>query len=151
MKKQYQITPEGRKELEAELEKLKAGRTEIAEKIAAARDLGDLSENADYDAARDEQGQAETRIAEIEDILLNAEIIQVKSGSKIVVGSKVELKTNGKSVNYQLVGPVEADPLEGRISNESPIGQALLGKKVGETVEISTPKGKTEYKIEKIG
>ncbi len=151
MKKQYQITLEGRKELETELEELKAGRAEIAEKIAAARDLGDLSENADYDAARDEQGQAETRIAEIEEILLNAEIIKAKSGSKIVVGSKVELKTNGKNVSYQLVGPVEADPLEGKISNESPIGQALLGKKVGDTVEINTPKGKTEYKIEKIG
>lgn len=151
MKKQYQITREGRKELEAELEELKAGRAEIAEKIAAARDLGDLSENADYDAARDEQGQAETRIAEIEDILLNAEIIEVKKGSKIVVGSKVELKIDGKTINYQLVGPVEADPLEGKISNESPLGQALLGKKEGDTVEIETPKGKMTYKVEKIG
>lgn len=151
MKKQYQITPEGRKELEAELEELKAGRAEIAEKIAAARDLGDLSENADYDAARDEQGQAETRIVEIEEILLNAEIIKAKNSSKVDVGSKVELKTNGKSVSYQLVGPVEADPLDGKISNESPIGQALLGKKVGDVAVISTPKGKTEYTIEKIG
>lgn len=151
MKKQYQITEEGRKDLTIELEQLKAGRAEIAEKIAAARDLGDLSENADYDAARDEQGQAETRIAEIEEILLNAEIIVAKKGSKIDVGSTVELKVGGKTVKYQIVGPVEADPLEGKISNESPIGAALIGKKAGETIEIETPKGKTVYEVAKIG
>jgi transcription elongation factor GreA len=151
MKKQYQITQEGKSELTAELEELKSGRAEIAEKIAAARDLGDLSENADYDAARDEQGQAETRIAEIEDILQNAQIIAAKKTDKIVVGSKVELKNGGKDVNYQIVGPVEADPLDGKISNESPIGQALLGKKVGDQVEIKTPKTTTKYTIKKIG
>lgn len=150
MKKQYQITQEGRQELEAELAELKGQRSVIAEKIAAARDLGDLSENADYDAARDEQGQAETRIAEIEDILLNAEIIKNGKSSKVAVGSTVELKNGGKTVTYKLVGPVEADPLEGKISNESPIGQALLGKKVGDEAVITTPKGKTTYRIEKI-
>ncbi|MDO8335350.1 MAG: transcription elongation factor GreA [Candidatus Saccharibacteria bacterium] len=151
MKKQYQITTEGRKDLETELAELKASRGAIAEKIAAARELGDLSENADYDAARDEQGQAETRIAEIEDILLNAEIIAPKKGSTVVVGSKIELKVNSKKVSYQLVGPVEADPANGKISDQSPIGKALLGKKAGESVEITTPKGKTKYVIEKIG
>lgn len=151
MKKQYQITQEGKQELEAELQELKAGRADIAEKIAAARDLGDLSENADYDAARDEQGQAETRISEIEEILLNAEIIEAKKGSKITVGSKVQLKVGAKTVAYQIVGPVEADPLEGKISNKSPLGSALLGKKVGDTVEIETPKGKTTYIVEKLG
>ena len=151
MKKQYQITEQGQTELAAELAELKANRGVIAEKIAAARELGDLSENADYDAARDEQGQAETRIVEIEDILLNAEIIEPKKGSKITVGAKVELKVNGKTVSYQIVGPVEADPLEGKISNESPLGSALLGKKPGDTVEIETHKGKTSYQIEKIG
>lgn len=151
MKKQYQITEEGRQELAAELADLKGRRGKIAEKIAAARDLGDLSENADYDAARDEQGQAETRIGEIEDILLNAEIIATKKGSKIVVGSLVSLKTNGKTVSYRLVGPVEADPLDGKISNESPIGKAMLGLKVGESFTIETPKVKKTYKIEKIG
>ncbi len=151
MKKQYQITTEGRKELEKELAELKASRGAIAEKIANARELGDLSENADYDAARDEQGQAETRIAEIEDILLNAEIIKPKKGSSVAVGSKVELKVNGKKVSYQLVGPVEADPASGKISDQSPIGKALLGKKAGESVEITTPKGKSKYTIEKIG
>ncbi len=151
MKKQYQLTEEGRQELIAELEGLKGRRGEIAEKIADARSLGDLSENADYDAARDEQGQAETRIAEIEDILLNAEIISGGKGSKVAVGSKVTLKFGTKTVSYQIVGPVEADPLEGKISNESPLGSALLGKKAGESVEIETPKGKTKYTIEKLG
>lgn len=151
MKKQYQITEEGRRELTAELTELKAGRAEIAEKIAAARDLGDLSENADYDAARDEQGQAETRIAEIEDILQNAQTITASKSSKVVVGSKVELKNGGKDVKYQIVGPVEADPMDGKISNESPIGLALLGKKVGDSIEIKTSKGVNKYTIKKIG
>jgi transcription elongation factor GreA len=151
MKKQYQITEEGRQELTAELKELKGGRAEIAEKIAAARDLGDLSENADYDAARDEQGQAETRIAEIEDILQNAQIITAKKTDKVIVGSKVELKNGSKDVKYQIVGPVEADPMDGKISNESPIGQALIGKKVGDSIEIKTPKGVTKYTIKKIG
>lgn len=150
MKKKYQITAEGRKELTAELAELKAGRAEIAEKIAAARDLGDLSENADYDTARDEQGQAESRIAEIEDILQNADIIAAKKSSKVILGSKVELKNGGKNVAYQIVGPVEADPMDGKISNKSPIGQALLGKKEGDTVEITTPRGHTKYTIQKI-
>lgn len=151
MKKQYQITEEGRQKLAAELAELKAGRGEIAEKIAAARDLGDLSENADYDTARDEQGQAESRIAEIEDILQNAEIIAVKKTGKVVVGSKVDLKNGSKKVSYKIVGPVEADPIAGKVSNVSPIGKALLGKKVGEHIEIKTPKGTTKYTIEKIG
>ena len=151
MKKQYHITKEGIAELEKELAELKGRRGPIAERIADARSLGDLSENADYDAAREEQGQVESRIAEIEDILLNAQIIGPKKSSKVVVGSKIELKTNGKKVAYMLVGPVEADPLNGKISDESPIGKALRGKKAGESVEIDTPKGKSKYTIEKIG
>ncbi len=151
MKKHYQITKEGRQELLAELTDLKSRRPAIAEKIAAARDLGDLSENADYDAARDEQGQNETRIAEIEDIVQNAEIIIAKKSSKIAVGSKVDLKNGAKNVSYRIVGPVEADPLDGKISNESPMGRALLGKKVGDTVEIKTPKVTNKYSIVKIG
>ncbi len=151
IKKQYQITTEGKHDLTAELEELKSSRGAIAEKIAAARELGDLSENADYDAAREQQGQAETRIAEIEDILLNAVIIKPQKSSKVVVGSKVELKVGSKKVSYLLVGPVEADPANGKISDQSPIGKALLGKKAGESVEITTPKGKSKYTIEKIG
>lgn len=151
MKKIYQITDEGKKELEAELEELKARRGEIADKIAEARDFGDLSENAEYDSAREEQGLVESRVAEIEDILLNAELIKGGRGSKVALGSKVELKTGKKSVTYSVVGPVEADPLDGKISNESPIGEALMGKKVGDTATITTPKGEITYEIVKIG
>jgi transcription elongation factor GreA len=150
MKKIYQITDEGKKELEAELLELKSRRGAIADKIAEARDFGDLSENAEYDSAREEQGLVESRIAEIEDILLNAELIKTTKGSKVALGSKVELKMGEKTVVYSIVGPVEADPLEGKISNESPIGVALMGKKVGDTASIITPKGETTYEIVKI-
>jgi len=147
MKKSYQITAEGKKELEKELEQLKGRRGDIADKIAEARDYGDLSENAEYDAAREEQGVVETRIADIEDILQNAEIIATGKKGMVGLGSVVELKTGSKTATYTVVGPVEADPLQGRISNESPIGVALMGKKVGETVVIKTPKGETEYEV----
>ena len=147
MKKIYQITDEGRKELEAELTKLKSRRGAIADKIAEARDYGDLSENAEYDTAREEQGIVETRIAEIEDILMNAEQIGRAKKGEVGLGSTVTLKTAGKQVVYTVVGPVEANPIEGRISNESPIGAALMGKKLDENVEITTPKGTTKYTI----
>lgn len=146
MKKAYQITEEGRQELEAELANLKGQRSDIAAKIAEARDYGDLSENAEYDSAREEQGLVETRIAEIEDILMNAEIIKSQKSDKVHVGSTVELK-NGKTVTYTIVGPVEADPLNGKISNESPLGVALMGKAVGDSATITTPKGDITYTI----
>lgn len=146
MKKTYQITAGGRKELEDELAVLKNRRGEIADRIAEARDYGDLSENAEYDSAREEQGVVETRIAEIEDILMNAEEIKAKKGGKIHLGSRVTLK-NGTTKEYTVVGPVEADPINGKISNESPIGLALMGKGEGEKVTISTPKGDTTYTI----
>lgn len=150
MKKQFQITLEGKKELETELTALKSRRGEVAEKIANARDFGDLSENAEYDAAREEQGLLETRIAEIEEILNNAEIIKSSRKKTIDLGSKVELKSDGKLVKYTVVGPVEANPLEGKISNESPIGMALYGKKVGDSAVITTPKGSVTYKISQV-
>lgn len=150
MKKIYQITAEGRKELELELKELKGRRSEIADKIAEARDYGDLSENAEYDSAREEQGIVETRVAEIEDILMNAELITAKRGSKVGIGSKVTLKSGQKEVTYTVVGPVEADPLEGKISNESPIGSALMGKKAGDEVTINTPKGDITYTVESL-
>lgn len=150
MKKTYQVTEVGKKELESELSALKGRRGEIADKIAEARNYGDLSENADYDTAREDQALVETRIAEIEDILANAQIIKASSKSTIGVGSTVELKSAGKSVTYTLVGPVEADPLEGKISNESPIGIALMGKRVGESAAITTPKGEVVYEIVKL-
>lgn len=146
MKKTYQITAEGRQELEKELALLKGRRGEIADRIAEARDYGDLSENAEYDSAREEQGVVETRIAEIEDILMNAEEIKAKKGGKIHLGSSVTLK-NGTTREYTIVGPVEADPVNGKISDQSPIGLALMGKSEGDQVTISTPKGDVEYKI----
>jgi len=151
MKKHYQITLEGKKELELELVDLKSRRGAVADKIAEARDFGDLSENAEYDAAREEQGLLETRIAEIEDIINNAEIIKATKKSTIGLGSRVELKTGAKKVEYIIVGPVEANPIEGKISNESPIGMALYGKKVDDKVTITTPKGDISYTIVSIG
>ena len=147
MKKAYQITEAGRKELEAELKELKGRRGNIAEKIAEARDYGDLTENAEYDSAREEQGLVETRVAEIEDILINAEEIKTRKSSKVQLGSTVELKSGAKKSSYILVGPVEADPINGKISNESPIGIALIGKAVGDKATISTPKGDTTYTV----
>ena len=150
MKKSYQITETGKADLEAELSELKGRRGGIAEKIATARDFGDLSENAEYDAAREEQGLVETRILEIEDILQSAEIIQSSDGSAVVLGSTVELQSAAKTVTYTVVGPVEADPLAGKISNESPIGKELMGKKVGDEVKIKTPKAEIVYIVKSI-
>lgn len=151
MKKMYQITDEGKKELEAELAELVGRRGAIADKIAEARDFGDLSENAEYDSAREEQGLVESRVAEIEDILLNAELIKAAKSSKVILGSKVELQSSKKKTTYSVVGPVEANPLEGKISNESPLGEALMGKKVGDSATINTQKGEITYEIVKIG
>ena len=149
MNKEYKITQEGRVELEKELKELKSQRGAIAERIATARDFGDLSENDEYSAARAEQSQVEGRIDEIEDILQYAVIIKVQKSSTVKIGSTVELQLDGKkkSVTYTVVGPVEADPLEGKISDHSPIGQAVLGKKEGDTVEIETPKGMMTYTV----
>jgi transcription elongation factor GreA len=150
MKKAYQITQSGRTELETELAELKSRRADIAAKIAAARDYGDLSENAEYDSAREEQGLVETRVAEIEDVLLNAELITVRKSSFVTLGSTVTLVQDAKNLEYTVVGPVEADPLNGKISNESPIGTALMGKSVGDVVTIATPKAELTYHIEAI-
>ena len=147
MAKTVNITAAGRKDLEKELEELKARRPEIAEKIATARSYGDLSENEDYSAARGEQKVIEGRILEIEDILLHAKIIKSGKKEKVAMGSTVTLETDGKKNTYTLVGAVEANPLEGKISNESPIGVAIFGKKVGE--EVKLPNGKI-FKVTEI-
>ena len=147
MKKAYQITENGRKELENELTNLKGRRGEIAEKIAEARGYGDLSENAEYDQAREEQGLVETRIAEIEDILQNAEDIKSGTAHEVNLGSCVTLESNGKTYEYTIVGPVEADPINGKISDESPLGTVLIGKSVGDVVAINTPRGETTYTV----
>ena len=102
------------------------------------------------DAAREDQGLLETRIAEIEDIITNADIIKSSGKGIVGLGSKVEIKTGAKKFTYTIVGPVEANPLEGKVSNESPIGMALVGKKEGENVVITTPKGDISYKIETV-
>jgi len=149
MKKQYLLTQEGINELEKEFADLVAERGPIAERIKTAREFGDLSENAEYSSARQEQERAETRISEIENILQNVEVIKKPKGdSKVQIGSSVKMKSEKGSVKaFQVVGTVEADPMNGKISDESPIGMALLGKKVGELVEIVTPAETTHYKI----
>lgn len=152
MKKQFRLTQAGVDELQSEVDALIAKRPAIADAIKTARELGDLAENAEYQSARAEQDRTETRISEIENILLNAEIIKKPRGdNKVQLGSVVKLKGNGKTKEFQVVGTVEADPLSGKISDESPIGQALIGKQVGESVEIKTPTDTTMYKIADIG
>lgn len=149
MNKQFYLTAEGIKELKKEHEELVEQRGPIAERIKTAREFGDLSENAEYSSARQEQERVESRISEIEHILLNVDVIKKpKVEGKVSLGSHVKLKSdNGKTKEFQVVGTVEADPLSGKISDESPIGQALLGKKVGEDVEIVTPADTSVYKV----
>ena len=142
IKKDVSITLEGKKELEKELDELIKKRPEIAEKIATAREFGDLKENEEYSSARAEQKMAENRILEIQDILKNAKIIQGGKKDKISLGVTVVLEMGGRNVEYILVGPTEANPLEGKISNESPIGKALFGRKAGEEFEFNGKKVK---------
>ena len=135
-KKTVDLTKEGKAELEKELKERVAEREVIKEKIATARAFGDLSENEDYSAARGEQKLNERRIAEIEDILKNAKVIANRGHEKVSMGAKVTVSLNGKKYTYSIVGPVEANPLEGRISDASPIGKALLGKRAGDAYEL---------------
>ncbi len=152
MKKQFKLTKEGISELEAELSSLLAQRGPVAQRIKDAREFGDLAENAEYSSARQEQEKQEIRISEIEHILQNSETIKKPKGdAKVQLGSSVKLKADGgKSKEFQVVGTVEADPLNGKISDESPIGLALLGKKEGDDVEIVTPAETATYKIANI-
>jgi transcription elongation factor GreA len=146
--KQFRLTKAGVTELEAELKNLVSQRAAVTDRIKTARELGDLAENSEYQSARQEQDKNEARIAEIEHILQNVELIKApKSAGKVVLGSSVKLGNDGKTKEFQVVGTVEADPLNGKISDESPIGKALLGKKVGEEVEIKTPAETATYKI----
>ncbi len=152
MKKQFHLTKEGVAELKAELNKFVSERGPIAERIKSAREFGDLAENAEYISARQEQERIEGRIAEIEHILQNVDIIAKPRGdSKVQLGSTVKLKGEGaKTKEFQVVGTVEADPLNGKISDESPIGKALLGKKEGDKVEIKTNAETVAYNIANI-
>ena len=136
MKKSVELTKEGKAELEEELAGLLARRPAIAERLQTARSFGDLSENQEYTDARSEQKTVETRIQEIEEILKNAKVIRAAARTKVAIGATVKLKLAGKTQTYSIVGPVEADPLNGKVSDESPIGKAILGLKVGETFEL---------------
>lgn len=148
MKKQFRLTRAGVDELQTELDGLIAKRPGIADAIKTAREQGDLAENAEYQSARAEQDRNEARISELENIVLNAEIIKKPRGDSVVqLGSTVKLKGTGGAKEFQVVGTVEANPLSGKISDESPIGQAMLGKKVGDAVEIKTPTDTHAYKI----
>ena len=146
------LTSAGLDKLEAELQDLKVNRrAEVAEKIKEAREQGDLSENAEYDAAKDEQREIEARIEEIENILKNAEVVleDEVDTKKISVGCLVRIldKEYNEELELRIVGSTEANSLDGKISNESPLGQALIGKKVGNTVSVETQYGVEKYKI----
>ncbi len=155
MAKEVELTQAGYDDLVKELDYLKKEkRAEIAEKIKVARGYGDLSENAEYDAAKDEQGHLEQRILELEATLKNAKIIERSSMTKgtVAVGTTVIVEdANGKESTYSIVGSTEFDPLHGKISDDSPVGAALKGHKTGETVTVELPNGKTkELKIKKV-
>lgn len=142
IKKTISLTAEGKKELEAELDELIKSRPAIAERIATARAFGDLSENEEYSSARNEQKIAEGRILEIQDILKNAKVIRGGKKTKVDLGALVSIDFGGRKLEYTVVGPTEANPLEGKISNESPIGKALLGHKAGESFDFNGKKVK---------
>lgn len=148
----FYVTADGLKKLEEELEYLKTSkRAEVKERLKIARSYGDLSENSEYESAKDEQGMVESRILLLENQLRNAVIIREedKIHGIVSVGSKVVIKEvpNGDSESYQIVGRAEADPLNGRISNESPIGSGLLGKKRGDRITIPAPGGEIEFEV----
>ena len=142
IKKSVSLTPEGKKDLERELAELKKQRPEITERIAIARDFGDLKENEENSSARNEQKVAEDRILEIEEILKNAKVIRGGKRTKVGLGTVVKLDMGGKKVEYSLVGTIEADPLAGKISDESPIGKELVGRKEGESFDFNGKKVK---------
>ena len=152
--KEVILSKEYLEKLEDELEYLKTiRRPEIAEKIKIARSFGDLSENADYDEAKNEQGEIESRIAKVEDMIRNAKTIEVDENSdEVGVGNTVTIHDEefDETMDYKIVGTAESDPLKGFISNESPVGAALLGKKVNDRVEVSTPNGKMYFTIKDI-
>jgi len=151
MKKEFQMTKDGISKLEKELEVLNELKPKIVDRLKQARSQGDLSENADYDTSRGELERTEVRVKEIEHILQNAEIIVApRSNGAVKLGSTVALKSDKLKAAFKIVGSVEANPGEGKVSDESPIGVALLGKKVGEDVEIQLPSGLTVYKVQSI-
>ena len=153
--KSYPMTAEGKEKLQAELKNLKlVKRPEVIERIKVARSFGDLSENSEYDAAKDEQSHLEDRIAQVEEMLKYAQVVDAESvdPNEVSVGKTstyTEVGTDDPET-YTIVGSDESDPLNGKISNDSPIAQALLGKKKGETVSITTPGGKFDVVINEV-
>lgn len=156
MHKEVALTPEGQAKLEQELLHLETvRRREVGERIKEAKEFGDISENSEYDDAKNEQAWVESRIIEINQILAHATIIDAPKSAptKVTLGCHVQLKDaeSGDVRNYQVVGSAEADPAHDRISNESPVGQAIMGHKKGESVQVTTPRGSViEYEIIKI-
>ena len=153
--KSYPMTAEGKEKLQAELKNLKlVKRPEVIERIKVARSFGDLSENSEYDAAKDEQSHVEDRIAQVEDMLKYAQVVDADSvdPNEVSVGKTVTYTEVGTddTETYTIVGSDESDPLNGKISNDSPIAQALLGKKKGETVSITTPGGQFDVVINNV-
>jgi transcription elongation factor GreA len=155
MQKDVILTPEGLEKLKQEIEYLSTDkRREVAERIKEAREFGDISENSEYDDAKNEQAMLEARIATLEDKLRSASVINASelSADVVRVGSQVHIKDdNGKTATYTIVGSTEADPSANRLSNESPVGKALVGRKKGDTAKVTLPNGKTrELTVTKI-
>lgn len=153
MQKEYRLTQEGVDELKQELEECKARVPIVAEQIKVAREQGDLTENAEYQVAKEEQQKIQHRIHELENVLKNVEIIDGSNNSKdeVNLGSQVVLLSDdGNEMNFHIVGSLEADPLENKISDESPIGSALLGTKKGKEVAIKLPAGEKTFKVKDI-
>ncbi|MHB1296650.1 MAG: transcription elongation factor GreA [Anaerolineae bacterium] len=149
------LTPEGRRKLEQELEYLRTDRRQqVASNLKSAVDEGDLTENAGYEESKREQAFVEGRIREVEAILANSQVLDLESGSqdKVSLGARVTVAEEGEEPEtYHIVGRAEADPTKGRISNESPLGRALLGRKMGECFDVQTPGGVVRYQIVSIG
>ena len=149
MDKKFILTRQGLVSLKSEYDELtKVKRTQITKRIQTAREFGDLSENSEYDAAKEEQSLLETRITQLEDVLKRAQIIEpVKKADFVVIGSTVVVEMNDEVHKFSIVGSMEADPAENKISNESPVGKALLGLQVGETIEVSVGPVKSKIKL----
>lgn len=147
--KKFILTREGLTQLKGEYEELvKVKRPAIANRIQRAREFGDLSENSEYDAAKDEQSLLESRITQLEDILSKPQIIEpVKKADFVIIGSTIVVEVDGQVDEFTIVGTVEADPAKKKISNESPVGSALLGAKVGEVIDVVTSIVRAKYKI----
>ena len=151
--KTFKMTTAGKAELEAELEKLKTeGRVDIAEKLKVARSYGDLSENSEHDEAKSEQAKLEARITELEYQLDHAELIDSGDSESVSMGSKVTVvrQSDKKEIVYEIVGFSQSNPSQGKISDESPVGAALMGAKVGDKVVVEAPVGNIEFKVKKI-